>query len=80
MKDNPKRILVRRGRTKKMPLHTYPKIYEVRVEYDPKTDQVLTTRRSQGFSGWELYGMLNVLMKEVERQLLIKPEEELKID
>jgi hypothetical protein len=80
VKRNPKKVIARTGRTKKMPLPIYPKVYEVRIEYDLETDMAVVKRRTEGFSAWELYGMLNILMKEIERQLLIKPEDELKID
>ena len=75
-----KRTLTRQGRTKQMPLNQYPKVYEVRVEYDPETGESVISRRAENFSGWELYGLLRVLMKEIECQLLFKPDEELKFN
>lgn len=62
-----------------MPLPIYPKRYSVEVNFDPDSDRITITRKCEGMSGWELYGLLNILMKEIERQLLIEPADELKV-
>ncbi len=39
----------------------------------------MLSRTCENMSGWELYGVMRMCMLEIERQLMIKPEDELKV-
>lgn len=73
------RVVKRSGSTKRLDgVPHYPKRYEVVIEKGADKT-VLITRRSENMTCWELYGLLRMLLLEIERQMLIKPDEELKL-
>jgi hypothetical protein len=77
---NPSRKLTKRGKAKLMPTPFYPKRYSVEVTLNESGDDTTITRSCENFSAWELYGMLKLVMLEIERQMKIRPEDELKVD
>ena len=71
--------LTKRGKAKPMPIPVYPKRYSVEVTLNDD-GSTLISRTAENFNAWELYGMMKLLMLEIERQMSINPEEELKVD
>lgn len=69
-----------RGTARRMPSAAYPKKYHVEVDLNPEDGRIVISRRCENMSSWELYGLLHMLLKDIERQMLIKPDEHVKRD
>lgn len=74
------RYIKRAGTTKAMAVPIYPKRYTVEVTPNETGDGSLITRECIGLSAWELYGLLQLCLLEIERQMRIKPDETLNVD
>lgn len=70
-----KRVVRRVGKARRPRYYDYPKRYEMIVDIDESSDAVILSRRSENFSAHELYGLLRMTLLDIERQLLIKPED-----
>lgn len=54
----------------------YPKEYRILIERHPGDPTMIRTTRTVGnMTGWELYGLLHITMKEIERQLLYRNDQ-----
>lgn len=76
-KAKEKRVVSRSGRIPKL-TGVYPKRYEIEIA-DNDGKGVTISRRCVNMTGWELYGVLHMAMREIERQLTIRPEEQLTV-
>lgn len=75
-----KQVVERKGSTKRsIGIPHYPKRYEVVVEDGAANGGVTIKRTCENMTSWELYGLLRMLLLEIERQMRIKPDEELKL-
>lgn len=72
-----KEVVKRRGTARALDSVMYPKRYTVEIDLNPDDPTKITMSRScENMTAWELYGVLHVVLKEIERQMLIKPDEE----
>lgn len=71
--------VTKRGTAKRLDTPHYPKRYEVVIR-EQSNGKVTIERTCENMSGWELYGLLQMCLLEIERQMRIKPDDELKMD